>query len=212
MKTRLHTLFATVLITSLPVIATAGDRYATKQTFTDHAKVIQVTPRFRTVTKKIPRRNCEAPARRHRHHQLSQHNTPRRQHQPEAIFAGGVIGGVIGHELSRGINGRSNAGATLAGAIIGAGLASAHNDQGANRHARPHNLTTVQHGHGAPRNQFRHHRNNARQRCTTTIHEHQTREADGYTVTYRYRGRIFETHTQRYPGDKIPVRISISAR
>ena len=54
-------------------------------------------------------------------------------------------------------------------------------------------------------------RRTGQRRCTTTtlVREHQV--ANGYHVTYVYRGNRFQTHTQNHPGQRIPVTITISA-
>jgi uncharacterized protein YcfJ len=193
----------------------AGDRHRdNRHVFTDYARVLHVEPTYRTVTRRTPQRTCHVPPGHrqnpHNHGHYRSHNRQQqRRHSPEAVFVRGVIGGAIGHELTKSINGRSNTGATLAGAAIGAGLVAAHQQQrsytdksyGNNRKY----VTSTQH-HNRHK-QGNHHR---QKRCTTTEHVQRVREISGYRVTYRFRGRTFHTHTDHHPGDKIPVRVAVS--
>ncbi len=161
-------------------------------TYTDYARVVQVERSFRIEQVREPQRVCEfVPDRPHR--RSGGHN---HQHRYDAgnTIVGGIIGGAIGHHLTRSINGRSNAGATLAGAALGAGIANAG-------HSR----------HNQPGRYHDNHRRTGRRHCTTTTITREHRVADGYDVTYVYRGNQFQTHTRNHPGKRIPVTITISA-
>ena len=208
------TLRIAVLVFSITVStgSIAGDRHRDNhQVFTDYAVVLHVEPTYRTVTRRTPQRTCYVPSLRQQNAQGNgHHRQQQRSYSPESVFVGGVIGGAIGRELSKSITGRSNTGATLGGAAIGAGLAAAHQQQRSDTDKRYGNnrryVTSTQHHHNRhqPRNQTR------QRRCTTTEHIQRVREISGYQVTYRFRGRTFHTHTDHHPGDKIPVRVAVS--
>ncbi len=197
--------------------AMAGNKnHNNRHVFSDYGKVLHVEPVYRTVTKRTPHRTCHVPPGhrsnhghsngRHNGHYRSDANRRDLRPRPEAVFIGGVIGGAIGHELTKSIHGRGSTGATLAGAAIGAGLVAGHQQQHNNNHYRDNRRRVVSH---KPRHQQ--HNRHRQQRCTTTEHVQHVRELSGYQVTYRYRGRTFQTHTDHHPGDKIPVRVAISS-
>ncbi len=179
-----------VLFTGLLVSATAAA--GAPVTYTDYARVVHVEPSYRVELIREPQRVCNfVPNRSHRG---STHQHHGNHHNGGATIVGGIIGGAIGHHLTRSVNGRGNAGATLAVAAIGAGIANAG-------HSQRHNPGRYQDKH----------RHSGRRHCTTTTVTREHRVADGYDVTYVYRGNRFETHTQRHPGKHIPVTITISA-
>ncbi len=133
-----------------------------------------------------------------------------------AVFIGGVIGGAIGHHVTRNINGSGNVGATLAGAAIGSTLAhtAARNQISPQRHNQNRGHTTSSHdrghnGHGNRGHGRNHQRNNSYERCQTVNVSYEERRRDGYNVTYRYHGHIFNTRTTQDPGDRIAVRVQI---
>lgn len=189
-----------------------------RSSFTDYARVVHVEPVYRYVTIKEPQRVC-TPIQRHRpnhSNSRSQHRTHQRNHQsPGAVFVGGVIGGAIGHELSRSFNGHSSAGATIAGAVIGSAIAGAGTrDANRNRQYKPrNNHQQIDRRHNG--NQ-RNHGNNNRlhhgptQRCSTTTHTRREQRSDGFDVTYAYHGHKFQTHTKHHPGRRIAIRINLT--
>lgn len=206
MKNRLLSTLTTALLvtSSLSFSAFAGDGHHRKNVYRDYARVTHVEPKYRIVTRRTPQRTCDAP----RHHQPHQprHNSHRRHHRPEAVFIGGVIGGAIGHEVTRSLNGRSNPGAVVAGAAIGAGLVASHQHHNNSRHHRRDVISTHHNTHRRQNN----HRPHSRPHCTTTEHVQRIKKPDGFIVTYRFRGQTFQTHTDHHPGDRIPVRVAIS--
>ncbi len=213
MKSRLLLTLGTALLAAgtFSLSAFAGDGHHRQHKYRDYARVIHVEPKYRIVTRRIPQRTCDAP----RYHQPYQtrHQSHQRRHRPEAVFIGGVIGGAIGHELTRSVNGRSHPGAVVAGAAIGAGLVAGHQHHNNSRHHR-RELITTHHNHHRKHKKHRnnnHHRPQSRPHCTTTEHVQRIKKPDGFTVTYRYRGQTFRTHTDHHPGDRIPVRVALSA-
>lgn len=233
---------ATLTLAFTATTTHAGDR----QKFTDYARVVHVEPAFRYVTVKVPQKVCTPHYNNHtrgqhtnhhqRHnsqnlrHQTNQHTT-RRRDSTGAVFIGGVIGGAIGHEVSKSINGRGSAGATIAGAIIGSTLANSatHNQPRGNYGNNRTYVTSTRHtGHNnrgqrqrhrthnhQPAHRNEHHNNrhqNRHQRCTTTTETRRQRHNAGYDVTYIYKGRSFTTRTQHHPGNSIAVQVAVSTR
>jgi uncharacterized protein YcfJ len=99
---------------------------------------------------------------------------------------GGIIGGVVANSVSRG-RGRGRDAATLAGTLLGGAIG--------------HDLSNQR--------QQGHHATGYERRCETTHHTRYEEQLVGYDVTYRYRGRVFTTFTEEYPGDRIPVRVDV---
>jgi uncharacterized protein YcfJ len=108
---------------------------------------------------------------------------------PVGTLFGAILGGVIGNQLGRG--GRGYYGdyrrdsATIAGAAIG-GAIGYQASSGPTRVARGYE-----------------------QRCRVETTWRQAEEVAGYDVTYRYRGEIYQTRTDRHPGDSIRVRVAV---
>lgn len=177
-----------------------------KSTYTDYARVLHAEPIYRYTEVSHPQRTCRqiAPGHsNHTNHYQGNYNRGgnHRRNADGAVFIGALIGGAIGNEVSRSVNGRSSTGATIAGAVIGSALANA----GSNAHYsnQAHNS----------HNQRRHKQNNhhARQHCTTTNHIRKERQLRGYKVTYQYHGRQFHTRTRQHPGNRIAIEVSLAA-
>ena len=94
---------------------------------------------------------------------------------------GGAIGGVIGHQFG---GGKGKTALTIAGALAGAGIATA----GQNREQRPQHQEI----------------------CETTYTTREVEHLEGYNVTYRYMGRNFERFTHEHPGKRIRVHVSVA--
>ncbi len=217
---------ATLVLTFCGTTAIAGDT----RTFTDYARVTHVEPVYRYVTVNTPQRVCTPQYRDHHStYSVQQHHNNRqrqrhhnRQHANNrhdstgAVFIGGLIGGAIGREVSKSVNGRSSVGATVAGAVIGSTLASAGsrgNHRGNYGNNRRHGTSPQQHHHRSDHSTRSHQRRDyghPQQRCTTTTHTSKEKRADGYRVTYMYKGNTFKTHMHHHPRQRIPVQVSLS--
>lgn len=88
---------------------------------------------------------------------------------------GGLVGAAIGHELG---NGRGSA--TAVGGLIGA---SVGNDAGSRRTVRYRDEEV----------------------CRTQYRTEYEQRIVGYDVSYSYHGRVYQTRTDRHPGDRIAV-------
>ena len=96
---------------------------------------------------------------------------------------GGLVGAAIGHELG---NGRGAA--TAAGGLIGASIG---NDASRGRRAVSYRDQEV---------------------CSTRYRTEYQERIVGYDVSYSYRGRVYQTQTDRHPGDRIAVAVDVHPR
>ncbi|MCI0507060.1 MAG: glycine zipper 2TM domain-containing protein [Gammaproteobacteria bacterium] len=173
-----------VLTTMLTIIfsATASaehkERKQNSHRHDDHnhyAKVVHVEPIYKIVHVAYPEQVCWQDEVRkpviHRANHAS----------PEAMIVGGILGGVIGHELGKN---HDQGITTVAGALIGTAIASETNAQ----YYRTGEYRIEQRQHCRIENQYR--------------TEQQLR---GYRVTFRYKGELYTTRMKHHPGKHIPV-------
>ncbi len=146
----------------------------------DYARVVDVDPVVRQVRVETPRRECWDEAR----------YVDSRPHISEPrvggrTLLGAAIGGVIGHQFG---SGRGQDAATVAGALIGAGVGY---DSAAKRYPQGGREEVVQ-------------------RCDVR-YEHEVEERiEAYRVTYEYNGRNYTTQLPYDPGDRIRVRVAVA--
>lgn len=216
MDTKTLLLSCATLLTSV----TGNIAHANGGGFTVHARVLNVQPVYRYVTIKEPKRHCEVvhnrQPRNYRTHgyqhqgyqnqgfQNQQFRSNSRRNNSSAAIVGGVIGGVIGNQVTRSNNGGGRVAATIAGAAIGATLAKAAADKGKSKKQR-FNSNQGFSGHQVNGNQR--HRNGTK-RCHTTYVTRKERRHNGYDVTYFHKGRKFHTRTDYHPGKRIAVRVN----
>ncbi|HEX5539652.1 MAG TPA: glycine zipper 2TM domain-containing protein [Methylophilaceae bacterium] len=99
---------------------------------------------------------------------------------PIAAIIGGVTGGLLGSQIGKG-NGR------VAGAAVGAGVGAVVGDR----------ISSRDQGYSE----------RPVERCYSR--DNWQTVSRGYLVTYRYNGRTYTTLTDRDPGDRIDVRVSV---
>jgi uncharacterized protein YcfJ len=104
---------------------------------------------------------------------------------PGRVLVGAVIGGVIGHQFG---SGRGNDAATVAGAILGANNAAANSS----RSSRVVEREVIE------------------TRCEVVSDGRTESRLEGYDVTYRYQGRLYQTRTNYDPGKRIRVRVEVT--
>jgi len=112
--------------------------------------------------------------------------TVAREHRNGDSFGGTVVGGLIGaaigHELG---NGRGSA--TAVGGLIGASIG---NDAGSKRTVRYRDQEV----------------------CRTQYRTEYEQRIIGYDVRYSYQGRIYQTRTDRHPGDRVAISVAVRSR
>ncbi len=99
-------------------------------------------------------------------------------------IVGGLIGAALGHEL--GHSKRNKDVGAVAGGLLGASI-----------------------GRDLSRNSGSTVRYRDQQVCHTRYHTEYREQLLGYDVTYRYQGRLYQTHTQQHPGSRIPVDVQV---
>jgi uncharacterized protein YcfJ len=98
-----------------------------------------------------------------------------------STVVGGLVGAAIGHEIG---NGRG--GATAVGGLIGAAIG-----KDASKGSRVVSYSD-------------------REVCDTYYRTEYENRIIGYDVSYRYEGRIYQTRTDRHPGDRVSVALHYS--
>lgn len=102
-----------------------------------------------------------------------------------STILGGIIGAAIGNEL--GHKKRNKQVGAVAGGLLGASIG-----RDVNR-----------------RNQDREPRYQEREVCETHYRTENVRQLSGYQVSYKYRGRHYQTRTEHHPGERIPVQVAV---
>ena len=146
----------------------------------DYARVLSVEPVIRYVTVTTPVKECWDDVQTY----STRHYQPGRA--GKTLF-GAIVGGVIGHQFG---SGRGNDAATIAGALLGAGIANE-----AARNAPAYHTT---------------HYSRPVRHCETNYQSHEEERIDGYEVIYAYNGRKYGTRTPYDPGKRIRIRVDVS--
>jgi uncharacterized protein YcfJ len=146
-----------------------------------YATVERVEPIVRYVTVDRPRRECRDEVV----YEPLPDNRPLRSAVP--TLAGGIIGGVIGSEIS---NRRNRGALTLAGAVAGAAIATDVAVRNHRYRSGQFQAVTVE-------------------RCDIVSERFTEERIDGYNVIYRYQGRRYTMRTSQHPGDRVRLRVSV---
>lgn len=153
-----------------------------------YGEVLDARPVYRTVQRPTSQQVCWD--------QPVEYYERGRPASPAGTLVGAVIGGVVGSQLGRSGSrhsyphyrrGPHRDATTAAGAALGATIgyqASRQPDR-------------VSYGH--------------QQRCEVQRTWQESHDIVGYDVTYRYRGEVYHTRTDAYPGDSIRVRVAVDA-
>lgn len=189
MKSRSKIITSTVVAAlSLAVsgVATASDRHDWKgrghqrhSYDVEYARVIDVDPIVRRVRVSNPERECwteERPVA----------SGPTRS-EIRGTLIGGLIGAVVGHDISSRHHGRDPV-AVVGGSMIGAAIG---NGIGASKADR--------------RGEYRDVVYQSVEQCQVTYNDQWVEQIDGYRVTYMYEGRSYTTRMSYDPGRRVSI-------
>lgn len=98
---------------------------------------------------------------------------------------GAVIGGALGNAVGHGKSNKKMG--VVVGSILGGAVGRHHHDSTPSRSYTTYN-----------------------ERCSTGYENDRYEEVVGYRVTYEYNGRTYHTRTNRHPGDRIRVNVSVT--
>ncbi len=182
---------------ALPVVAWAD--YG-QEGYREYARVVEVTPLYRTVERTVPRQECYEELERVDHPGRG-YGYPRESNRSSALptVAGGIIGGVVGRQFG---DGRGRDAMTVIGTIIGAAVAS---DAARRDDYRDHYDAQPDHR----RTRYSRARYRTVERCDVAYETYYEQEPNGYLVTYEYEGRTFTTRTRHHPGRRIAVDVEV---
>lgn len=179
---KLHT---TLLLSALGAAAVPAAQAAQ---FEEYGRVVRAQPRVEQIRQ--PREECrteyvQAPS------QYSQQQQYPQQRSAGGAILGAIAGGIIGNQVG---GGSGRAAATAVGVMAGAVAGDRISNNG-----RP-----MDQGQYAQQQYPQEH---AVRQCRM-IDAYESRTT-GYDVTYDYRGRSYTTFTQRDPGDRIRLRVTV---
>ncbi len=181
----------TLLLSAMGCAALPG---ASAAQFEEYGRVVRAQPRVEQIRQ--PREEC-----RTEYVQAPQYSQQSQYPQGQQRSAGGAIlgaiaGGIIGNQVGGG-SGRAvaTAAGVMAGAVAGDRISNNNRPVDDGRYGQP------QYGQSQyPQEQA------VRQCRMVDAYESRT---TGYDVTYDYRGRSYTTFTQRDPGDRIRLRVTV---
>lgn len=158
------------------------DDYVASREYDGYAKVTRVEPVRVRRDVSEPREECREVPV----------NTQRRDVEGPGTTARTVIGALIGAGIGYGVgrDHRDGEYATAAGGLAGAALGA----KSAERNTRVVNRTHYE------------------TRCRTVYDRRTEERIDGYDVTYRYDGQTYTTRMPYDPGERVPVRVSVTPR
>lgn len=160
--------------------------------FEEYGRVIRAQPRVEQVRQ--PREECRTeyvPV------QQQQRGYQQPQRSAGGAILGAIAGGVIGNQVG---GGSGRAAATAIGAVAGAMAGDRISNNG-----RP--VDDGRYARDDRYNDYDYPQEQAIRQCRT-VDAWESRTT-GYDVTYDYRGRSYTTFTQRDPGDRIRLRVTV---
>lgn len=179
-------LLATVVVCGglLAIPASAGP----PSTVYQYAPVLDVQPIVRVVQVERPRRECWQ-------EEVYEQTSAGPAHRPLGTagptIAGGILGGVIGHQFG---GGSGKDAMTALGALMGAAIAGDRAQRRAYGYASAaHEVRPV-----------------TVERCQTSTERFAEERVEGYRVTYEYQGREYTLRTREKPGQQIKLRVQVA--
>lgn len=157
--------------------------FSGQERFIDVARVTNVTPVYRTVTRNVPERECWV-------EEVREEVPHRRHNSATSTIVGGIIGGAIGNAVGAGSENKK------VGAVVGSLLGASVGNDIARHHRNHHRGSEV--------------RYRDVERCEVRQRVESERKLIGYNVDYRYRGQHYTTQMDHDPGKEIRVAVDVS--
>jgi uncharacterized protein YcfJ len=177
----------TLLLTALGAAALPG---ANAAQFEEFGRVVRAQPRVEQIRQ--PREECRTEYVQAPSQYSQQQQYPQQQRSAGGAILGAIAGGIIGNQVG---GGSGRAAATAVGVMAGAVAGDRISNNG-----RPMDQ-------GGQYAQSQYPQEQAVRQCRM-IDAYESRTT-GYDVTYDYRGRSYTTFTQRDPGDRIRLRVTV---
>ncbi len=182
------TLKILAIFSAIVIVSPArADTQESSDTYFDQAKVLSAVPVYRTVRVGTPRRECrQVPVTySNRGHGGKSYKSA------TPIVLGSIVGAAIGNQFGRG---KGKTVGTIAGGVLGGSVARDAQYRYGNR---SHGYAN---GHAAA---------STTTRCNTYEDYRNEERIDGYSVKYRYNGRVYQTRTDTDPGKRMQVKVSV---
>ncbi|GMR06551.1 MAG: glycine zipper 2TM domain-containing protein [Gammaproteobacteria bacterium] len=184
------TLKILAIFSAIVIVSPArADYQESSDTYFDQAKVLSAVPVYRTVRVSTPRRECrQVPVTySDRGHGSKSYKSA------TPIVLGSIVGAAIGNQFG---HGTGKTVGTIAGGILGGSVARDAQSRYGNQ-SRGHDYG---YGHSSSRTTTR---------CDTYEDYRNEERIDGYSVKYRYNGRVYQTRTDTDPGKRMQVKVSV---
>jgi len=177
---KIITLTTIAAMLTLSATAQADHRRHHDDDDADYAEVLSSQPIYHDVRVAQPREQC------YRDRVVVDDGYRDRNREGVGALLGAVVGGVVGNRFG---HGGGRVATTTAGAVIGAAAGASIGRNTGDR--------------DDPRYGYEQH-------CNTVNDYHYERQIDGYDVSYRYHGRIYQTRLPYDPGDRLAVNVNVT--
>lgn len=194
----LRTLSPPLLGAGLLLGLTAGPSTARADVGLDQARVISAEPVYRIVSQSVPSEQCtlvETPVV----------EAPAREAPGYRSFTGPILGAVIGGAIGNAVghNKTNKKVGTAVGAVVGGTIG-----RDIQRRMAEQRYRTYPAGYETAR--YETVRYESREVCETVYETVESRELDGYDVTYRYAGQTHTARLDQDPGRYLKVRVRVT--
>lgn len=202
-------LITIALVLGLASPAFADDRRQVRHQHFEYADVIDVEPLYRKVSYEQPKRECWIEDQQHiiqNEHRREEHRNHRQRASSSGsggdLLIGGIIGGVIGNQITKGSSSRTRDGATALGAIVGSVIANeARGSSGQSNKRQRHSQNNTRHSTTTVTRPV--------ERCENTVEIRYEKRIYAYDVTYEYQGRTYSTRMAKDPGRRIKLKVNV---
>lgn len=199
-------LISIALVLGLASPAFADDRRQVRHQHFEYADVIDVEPLYRKVSYEQPKRECWVENQQHVVQNQHQYEGNRNHRQRTSgsggdLLIGGIIGGVIGNQITKGSRSSTRDGATALGAIVGSVIANEARGSTTHRNKRQRHANNTRHSTTTVTRPV--------ERCENTVEIRYEKRLYAYEVTYEYRGQTYSTRMANDPGSQIRLKVNV---